>query len=411
MMHSTESIEPAAGSVAASEIHARVDRLLMEQGEYAPLELLLAMDLLDYEDYRAWREGIFHALDGLLAEDAGRIGELIREAGFWAERLELKPEAVEYHGWKEGAGTVLVLSSDPELDRLLRTRFRRGGADGQADLFLDTAPARAVTRLADALAAGDAARAWEELAGLDRLDPGHRRGGNARTLIGALGLPPPIGTGEGYERLKIMEREWAPAASDLLGSRARDFLVPFWRGIGRALEGGGYDPGYPERHASRAYREGLDWESTRRSVLAVPEPDRGTDLFARLAEACWRLRDRPGAIEAWFALCGSAPQDFGAVVNAPGFPDGNLKAAWKAALEQDLEPETACRWLPSWMLLEDPGLAGVLKPNGGGDPASRAFETIRSLLRHPEPDARGLELRAELKVIHPGLLERFLEER
>ena len=99
------------------------------------------------------------------------------------------------------------------------------------------------------------------------------------------------------------------------------------------------------------------------------------------------------------------------MVNAPGFPDGNLWAAWKAALERDPEPETACRWLPSWMLLEDPDLAGVLKPDGGGDPASRAFGAVRNLLRHLEPDARGLELRAGLKAIHPGLLERFLEER
>ncbi len=98
-------------------------------------------------------------------------------------------------------------------------------------------------------------------------------------------------------------------------------------------------------------------------------------------------------------------------MNAPGFPDGNLWTAWKAALERDPEPETACRWLPSWMLLEDPDLAGVLKPDGGGAPASRAFGAVRNLLRHPEPDARGLELRAGLKAIHPGLLERFLEER
>ena len=388
-----------------------MEKLVMEQGQYVPLELLLAMDLLDYEDYRAWREGFFHALDGLLAEDAGRIGELVGEAGSWAERLELEPETVEYHGWKEGAGTVLVLSSDPELDRLLRTRYRRVRGKEQTDLFLDTAPARAVTKLADALAAGDASGAREGLADLDRLDPGHRLGDHAGTLIGALGLSAPGNTDEGYAHLEKMEREWAPAARDLLGSRARDFLVPFWRGIGRALEGGEYDPGYPDCHASRAYREGLDWEGVKRSVHAEPEFDREPDLLARLAEACWRLRDRPGAIEAWFALCGSAPRDFGAVVNAPGFPDGNLCAAWKAALEWDPEPETACRWLPSWMLLEDPGLAGVLRPDNGGDPASRAFETIRNLLRHPEPDARGLELRAGLKAIHPDLMERFLEKR
>ncbi|MDE0714266.1 MAG: hypothetical protein OXI10_05270, partial [Gammaproteobacteria bacterium] len=36
--------------------------------------------------------------------------------------------------------------ADPELDRLLRTRFRCGRADEQTDLFLDTAPARASQR-------------------------------------------------------------------------------------------------------------------------------------------------------------------------------------------------------------------------------------------------------------------------
>ena len=97
--------------------------------------------------------------------------KLIREAGSWAERLGLEPEVVECHGWKESAGTVLVLSHDPALDRLLRTRFPRVRGKEQTDLFLDTAPARAVMKLADALAAGDASGAREGLADLDRLDP------------------------------------------------------------------------------------------------------------------------------------------------------------------------------------------------------------------------------------------------
>ncbi|MXY66889.1 MAG: hypothetical protein F4206_01275 [Gammaproteobacteria bacterium] len=73
--------------------------------------------------------------------------------------------------------------ADPELDRLLRTRFRCGRADEQTDLFLDTAPARAVTRLVDPMAEGDAGRAREALANLDRAHPGHRQRDNARKLI------------------------------------------------------------------------------------------------------------------------------------------------------------------------------------------------------------------------------------
>ena len=61
------------------------------------------------------------------------------------------------------------------------------------------------------------------------------------------------------------------------------------------------------------------------------------------------------------------------------------------------------------MLLEEPGLAKLLAPHPGIDPPSRAFEVVRALLGHPHPDGRGMELRDELKAIHPDMLERFLE--
>ena len=35
----------------------QVDRLLLQQGRLDPLELLLALELLPYEDYQAWRLG------------------------------------------------------------------------------------------------------------------------------------------------------------------------------------------------------------------------------------------------------------------------------------------------------------------------------------------------------------------
>ena len=396
---------------AVAEVQAGVGQLVMEHGEYVPLELLLAMNFLDYENYRTWREGSCRTLDDILSGESDDMRELLGKAGAWAAELGLEPEAMEFHGWRENAGAVLAASSDPELDRMLRIRFRRDREDEQTDLFLDTAPARAVTRLVDALAGGDAGKAWEELANLDRIHPSNRQRNNARKLIGALELPAPTDPDDGCHRMEMVEREWVPASSNLLGGRARDFLVPLWRSIGRALESGAFDPGYPEHHASRAYREGLDWEGGRRSTLAVPESDRAPELLVRLAEACWRLRDRAGAVGTWFALCDTAPDVFGNLVDSPGFPDWTLKEAWRTALEREREPETAARWLPAWMLLEEPGLAGVLEPRLGNDPPSRAFEVARNLLRHPEPDGRGMELRDQLKAIHPGLLKRFLEGR
>ena len=155
-----------------------------------------------------------------------------------------------------------------------------------------------------------------------------------------------------------------------------------WRDVGRALDPVRFDPRHPERHSSRAYREGLDWERLRRSVLAVPGYEREPVLLARLAEAEWRLRNRTKAIESWFALRRLAPEEFERMIEARGFPDWALRSAWRVALEQEPESEMTPSWFPAWMLLS-----------------------------HPGSDERSIELRRTLQAIHPGLLARYLEKR
>ena len=135
------------------------------------------------------------------------------------------------------------------------------------------------------------------------------------------------GARAGAEQIERMEREWVPAASALLGARRHDFLAPLWRDIGQALEPAPFDPMNLDRHASRAYREGLDWERTRRSVLAAPGHEEVPLLLARLAEAHWRMRDRAAAIETWFALCRLAPEEFERLIETPDFPDWALRSS------------------------------------------------------------------------------------
>ena len=394
-----------------SQVQAVVQQLVMEHGEYSPLELLLAANRLRYEDYRTWRQGCLASLDAVLAGGPGEVRALLEGAQKWAEALDLDREPVVHHGWEENAGAVLAASADPQLDALLNVRFRRSREHEQLDLFIDSAQTVAVNALLDALAARDAGgaeRALERLVGIDR-DHGQRF--HATALIEALEEPAPEGSDQGLERLDRMEREWLPGASALLGARRRDFLAPLWRDIGRALDLLPFDPHYPERHASRAYREGLDWERLRSSVLAVPGYEREPVLLGRLAEAEWRLRNRARAVESWFVLCRLAPEAFERLIEAPDFPDWAVRTAWRLALEQDFEPEMAPAWFPAWMLLEEPGLAGVLEPRYGDDGPSRAFDAVIALLAHPGPDERGIELRRALQAIHPGLLARYLAKR
>ena len=391
------------------EVRTIVQQLLLEHGVYSPLELLLATNRLSYEEYRAWRKGGPASLDAVLAGGADEARALLEAAEAWARTLDLASEPALHQGWEENAGVELRASEDPRIEALLNTRFLRARKPGQLDLFMDSAGTAAVNALRDALWARDAGRAGRELERLASLAPDH--GQRAAVLIAALEAPEPERPDQGLEAFDRLEREWLPAASVLFGARGRDFLAPLWRGIGRALDPACFDAGRPNRHASWAYLQGLDWENLRRSVLAVQGYETEPVLLVRLAEAEWRLRNRTKAIEHWFALCRCAPGDFERQVEAPGFPDWALARGWRIAREQDLEPEMSPRWFPAWMLLEDPGLARVLAPCGGESDPERAFDVMMALLADTGLDERGIAFRRELQAIHPGLLASFLAKR
>ena len=394
-----------------AQVQAAVQQLVMEHGEYAPLELLLATNRLGYDDYRAWREGRLETLDAVVADGKHELRAWLEGAQSWACALGLAAESAVHHGWENNAGIDLVASADPRLNALLSTRFRHTREHDQLDLFIDSKQTAAVNALVDALTACHASEARGAIERLVQINRDHGQRFHAAKLISALEAPSPDGPERGVERLERMEREWVPAAFALLGTRRRDFLAPLWRDIGRALDPAPFDPGNPEHHASRAYREGLDWERMQRSVVAVPDDESEPVLLTRLAEAYWRLRDRAKAIESWFALCRLAPEAFEQLIEASDFPDWSLQNAWRLAQEQALEHEMTPAWFPAWMLLEEPGLAGVLAPLHADDEPSRAFDLVVALLSHSDLDERGIEFRRSLQDIHPGLLELFLAKR
>ena len=257
-----------------AQVQAAVQQLLMEHGEYVPLELLLATNRLAYEDYRAWREGRLDTLDAVLADGHRESCAWLEAAQSWACALGLTAGRAVHHGWAENAGTALVASVELRLNALLSTRFRHIREHDQLDLFVDSAQTAAVNALVDALTARNVGEARGALDRLERINRDHGQRFHAVKLISALETRAPEGPDRGIDQLERMERDWVPAASTLLGARRRDFLAPLWRDIGRALDPAPFDPGNPERHASRAYREGLDWERMRRSVRAPPTTSR-----------------------------------------------------------------------------------------------------------------------------------------
>ena len=101
-----------------AQVQAAVQQLVMEHGEYAPLELLLATNRLGYDDYRAWREGRLETLDAVLADGKREICAWLEGAQSWADVLGLAAEPAVHLGWEENAAAVLVASADPRLNAL-----------------------------------------------------------------------------------------------------------------------------------------------------------------------------------------------------------------------------------------------------------------------------------------------------
>ncbi len=386
-----------------------IQQLLLDQGAYSPVELLLAEGLVAYTDYLAWRRGEIGSLDEALQDRSATRG-LLETAQAFVLKLGLIAEPVAYEGWENNAGLDLLPSADRGLNALLRTHYRRAQIEGdeQLDLFLDGAVTAATNDLINALLRRSLRDAGKARAHLLEIKPDHVQGAPALRLIEALRASTPTAHDQALEQLDRMKGEWVPAASQLLAGRAQDFLRPLWRGIAEALDPSRFAAEDAQRHVSWIHRQCLDWQSVRASVLAVPVHASVPVLLERLAEAEWWLRERTAAVAHWFALCGLAPERMKAALDSPRFPDPALVAGWQAAKAVDIEPEISMAWFPAWMVLQEPGLARALNPLGGVEEPARAFDLLRLLLT---TDGDNIELRAELAAVHRGLLDKFLDSR
>ena len=379
-----------------------VCRTLLEHGAYAPAELLLAADALSREGYDAWRTGDGATLDEVIGDLAAARATL-REAAAFARNLGLVEDAL---------GPWLAVSGDFELDALLRAVWRPAGDERQGDLFRDNATTVTVNALRDALAARDAAGARRHRARLLQLRADHPAAEQGAALIRAIEAGPPAGPAEARDRRDRIAGQWMPAAAALLGAEGRDFLAPLWRDVGSALDGVPFDPDHPDRHASWAFRQCLDWEGVKRTVLAVPDFATYPILLGRLAEAELGLHERIEAVRLWFALCASAPSYFRELIRHRDFPDAGLAQAWLEAMDADeLDGDLSAEWFPAWMLMREPGLARALPALSGSDGPARAFNLLRELRA---ADGRGepvTSLRAALREVHAGLFATYMATR
>ena len=88
-----------------TELQAQVDAQLMEQGAFAPLDLLFNSGRLFYSDYEAWRRREIEVLDEVLMGDRANIVAEMERAVSYARSIGLVEQPQEFPAWGPSGAT------------------------------------------------------------------------------------------------------------------------------------------------------------------------------------------------------------------------------------------------------------------------------------------------------------------
>lgn len=381
-----------------------VDQLLLEQGEYLPLEFLLREGRLTYADYEAWRNGELDTLDEALFGDQQHIKQQLMQAADYLQRRGWQAEMITYHAWRTDLSRALRFSQNDALDGCFHQRYRKPQDQPQLDMFTDAPATNRVNGITRALANRDAGEARRQLEGLYDTAPDHVRLGELERLVEAAeNLNAPVD--DVAADLQTLQETLTPLAENLLGKESRNLLVPLWRRLSAALHGQPYHTAQPEQHTSYTASQAMDWDKARQAVEQVSQWQSDPVLLQRHARACEPLHRRCDALLSWFNLCWQFPEQSGAIKSGT---DTELHQQWEAFLE--LEPELPAHDFPGWLLLDKPGLSKVLtgpRHDAVNCPASyRTLYQLQSKLSVQTDD--NIALRAQLKQQDPVLFQHYL---
>lgn len=391
----------------SAAVEIEVDELLLEHGEYTPLELLLRSGRLMYADYEAWRDGELRFLDQTLFGDPAQVLQTLVEAEHYLERRGWRAELLEYRPWSRQAGVgapPLRFSAAADLDACFHRRYRRPADQPQLDLFTDAPGTALGNGIVRALEDRDPLESRRLLERLYDVAPDHPRLGALERLTEALEDPNGPVQDVGGE-LARLEETLTPLAEEVLGTASRHVLIPLWRRLTEALDHCDYDPAHPRLHASYTARMALDWRLVRETVEREAGWERESLLLERYAVACERQHELTQALPTWFTLCWHFPEQAELVESSANHV---LVEEWEAF--QDHEPALPVSAFPAWLLVQRPALTGVLPEPGADCPES--YATVYQLQRRRPtngPDEGVLELRARLKQQDALLFTAYME--
>jgi len=391
-----------------NQIQFSVDQLLLEQGDYSPLDFLLQEGRLNYDDYEAWRNGDIDHLDTVLFGNTDQITELLTQAKSYLQRLGLQCESVQYHTWREQPPRPLCFSQNSVLDSCFHQQFRKAQDQPQMDLFMDAPANNLVNGIQQALINRNETEARRQLERLYDTAPDHAKLADLEQLVSAMeNLATPVN--DVANDMQALQAQLTPLADTLLGKDSHNLLVPQWRRLSEALRHAPYNDAAPMLNSSYCALQAMDWNTTRQAVEQVPHWQCNLILLQRHGRACSRLRLTPAALMSWFLLCWQFPDHVETI--ASDF-DADVKRYWHDFL--DIDPELPPQTFPAWLLLRNAGLVNILPApeNDATLPYTDAYRTLYSLQtdkNKASEDADEINKRALLKQQDSELFQHYLK--
>jgi hypothetical protein len=386
-------------------IEEQIDQLILEKGEYHPLELLFQEGRLSYDDYEAWRRGEIRDLVDMLFGNPVQILKSLEQAATYLQRRGWESERLIYRERGRPEASPLRYSQESHFDDCFHLAYRKPGDQPQLDLFSDTSTTYLINGITQALKTLNATDARGALQQLCESAPDHSHLGELERLVEALeAIESPLLDVE--TELRRLLKETGPLAERHLNKASSFLLIPLWRRLTGALEHRPFEPSRPDLHPSYTATQARDWPMVRQAVENEAEWRHQPVLLERHAVACANLDEQAAALGSWYLICWQFPE---LADRLDRCGDQTLLRGWQAF--QDLEQELPTEDFPAWLMLRHPGLAHIA-PHGEDDiPCPESYRTLYHLLHvsGEKVDDQRMALRAKLKHQAPLLFRHYLD--
>ncbi len=388
-----------------------VDRLVAEQGDYFPIELLLQSGRLRYPDYEAWRAGQHKDLASQLIGDPDVILNLLQEAAQWAIRLGYDKVTEDTHSrLVTASGQRLHYCLEmSEFNDLLNVHYSRNRAKSpQLDLFFDNQSVTLANEFRSAIVQKNCQQAEGYLIQLEQLDPNNEFCGPAAQLLEAMSrLVKAPDIVEPQREHDFITCELLSLAQKHLASEYRRYMAPFWQRLAANQQAAEYEEARDHHHPSWALFQCLDWPAVVEKIHSYSSYDEQPILVHRLMLAYQNMGQRLDALLALCKLCWSHPNV--ALTHLEDFPPHDRR--FHDALQDWLDEEFDQRWgmalFPSYLIVLEPGLAHACDWQSQSVPAYFILlsRLLRESKRTPEQE---IERRLSLQREDPASLDLYI---